>query len=113
MSVAPHTSHLPSGERRGKYEKIYLDNLEDGCGWVHAGYLVREAPEAPEEGKEWYVVAANGRVAARRYVNGSRRAWLRPGRRVKVYVMTAEWALTSQGFVRTEYLEKLGEDGGR
>jgi len=97
------------GEKRGKYVKIYLDNLEDGNGWVHAGYLVREAPAVPEEGEEMYRVQANGRVAARRYVNGSRRAWLRPGRTVKVYAMTAEWAITSQGFVRMKYLERAEE----
>jgi hypothetical protein len=100
---------VTKGEKRGKYMRIYLERLEGGEGWVHAGYLVREAPEVPAEGEEIYVVAANGRVAARRYVNGSRRAWLKPGRRVKVYAMTAEWALTSQGFIRTGFLKRAEE----
>lgn len=92
------------GEKKGQYVKIYTTSFESTEGWIHRGYLVEEKPE--RTGGKTYTVRAKGRVALRRYVNGSRRAWINPGKTVEVYVIAGEWALTNRGFIRTEYLEK-------
>ena len=100
---------LTLGEKRGQFMKIYGPTFEAGELWIHAGYLTEEKPEIFEDGKE-YTVIGKGRVALRRYIRGQRRAWTRPGKTLKVYAITSEWALTNRGFIRSEYLEAKDED---
>jgi hypothetical protein len=78
--------------------------LEIGEGWVHTGYIVFDEPEWKEGA--WYVIEAKGRVAARRYIGGPRRCWLQPGDRVQVFYWSDEWAVTTRGFIRSEYLRE-------
>jgi len=42
---------------------------------------------------------------ARRNIRGKRTAWLAVCSEVRVYARSEEWAVTSRGFVRMEYLE--------
>lgn len=88
------------GETENGYMLCYLSN-EYGEGWVYKGYLTNEKPTPCGEMIE---VIANGRVACRQYVNGKRQGWLKPGSDIKVYAYTSEWALTKNGFVKSEYL---------
>ena len=75
---------------------------EWGEGWVYKGYLVQEKPIITGESAR---ISANGRVKCRRYVNGKRQGWARDGDTVKVYAYTSEWALTSKGFIKTEFID--------
>lgn len=83
----------------------FLEGLasEEGCGWVSAEYLVSEPV------KECYaepaIVVADGRVAARKSIDGERRSWLQPGEVVYVYGQSDLWSVTDRGYVRTEYLK--------
>ena len=50
------------------------------------------------------VITGKGRVAARKTIDGQRRKWLKPGDIVTVYRISDEWAITSAGFVRSDYI---------
>ena len=74
-------------------------------GWVHAGYIVFSKPEKINE---TYSVVARRRVAARRWIDGPQcgtKPWLINGSEVKVLYMNGEWAVTSRGYVKSEWLE--------
>lgn len=77
-------------------------NVENGDGWIYAGYLV---DEKPIKYGGTATIRSNGRVACRQYVNGKRQGWLKPGQQVTVLAYTSEWALTKKGFVKMLYLE--------
>ena len=74
-------------------------------GWVHAGYITFSKPEAIGE---TYSVCAKKRVACRRWIDGpkvDRRPWLINGSEVQVLFMSDDWAVTSRGYVKSEWLE--------
>ena len=77
---------------------------EYGEGWIYCGYV---STEEPVEVFERYVCVAKSRVACRRWMNGpkTQNPWLRNGSNVEVFYMTSEWALTSRGFIQSEWLE--------
>lgn len=83
-------------------------NTESGEGWIFTGYLVDDEP-LDMDGK-LYQVVSNARVAARKYINGPRRGWLKNGDLVEVHYMTEEWCVTNKGFVMTKYLEEYTEE---
>lgn len=83
-------------------------NTESGEGWIFTGYLVNDEP-LDMDGKI-YKVVSNARVAARKYINGPRRGWLKNGDLVEVHYMTEEWCVTNKGFVMTKYLEEYTEE---
>lgn len=95
------------GRKKAGFVHVYA-SIEGGEGWICAGYLVNEKPEFI--GKKM-TVSALGRVNARRTVNGKRRCWVRPGETVMVYWM-AEWAVTDKGFIRSDFLTEVKENGG-
>ncbi len=74
-------------------------------GWIFNGYVVTEEPDIVNE---QYVVVANKRVACRRWINGpqiSERPWITNGTNVWVYCIADGWAVTSHGYVQSEWLE--------
>jgi len=74
-------------------------------GWIHAGYITFSEPQKIDETG---VVVAKKRVAARRWCDGPQvdsRPWLICGSEVKVYYMSDDWACTSRGYVKSEWLE--------
>lgn len=74
-------------------------------GWVYAGYLTFSEPQAVGEK---YIVVAPRRVAARRWVDGPQmgtKPWLINGSEVTVLYMSEDWALTTRGYVKSEWLE--------
>lgn len=83
----------------------YLENLgcEDGSGWVSSNYLVDSEVTVFKDGLT-AVVEANGRVAVRAHVDGKRVGWLSPKDEVTVYAMCKDWAVTSEGYIKSEFL---------
>lgn len=77
---------------------------EYGEGWVYCGYVSIYEPRIVGE---TYVCVAPNRVACRRWMDGpkAQNPWLKNGSLVQVFVMTDEWAVTSRGYIRSEYLE--------
>ena len=78
---------------------------EYGEGWIYSGYV---ATEEPKPVYEQYVCVAKTRVACRKWIGGPKvdgHAWLANGSNVQVFYMAGDWAITSRGYIRSEWLE--------
>jgi hypothetical protein len=82
-----------------------LDAGECEC-WIYSGYVAEDEPEAVFEN---YVCVAKKWVACRRWVNGpqvnGKLRWLHNGSSVNVFYIAGKWAVTSRGYIRSEWLE--------
>ena len=82
-----------------------LDRGDCEC-WIYCGYVVTEEPVAVFEN---YVCVARKWVACRRWVDGpqidGRLGWLHNGSDVSVFYIAGDWAVTSRGYIRSEWLE--------
>lgn len=91
---------------RTKNGFLHVYGIGECDGWVYKWYVVTEKPEIVNE---YYTVAAKKRVLCRRGVSGprvkGRLGWMKNGTRVKVFCIAGEWAITSRGYVRSEWLE--------
>jgi len=97
--------HLDGKKKNGFYHCVNVSN-ETGEGWVSSKYVVFDEPTFPNCQA---IVVSKGRLAARASVNGKRIRWLKPGNTVFIYCQTEEWAVTDKGYVKTEYLEVIGD----
>ena len=86
------------GTKKNGY--LHVDGFEGG-GWIHAGF-VTENPVTVESSEA--EIVSNGRVACRRYINGTRRKWLRNGQKLTIYARAADWTVTNQGFIKTRFI---------
>lgn len=77
---------------------------EYGEGWIYAGFV---ATEEPVPVFTTYCCVAKNRVACRRWMDGPQTSnpWLRNGSDVQVFHIAGEWACTSRGYIRSEWLE--------
>lgn len=77
---------------------------EYGEGWIYCGYV---STEEPKEVNGRFCCVAKKQVACRRWMDGpqTETPWLKNGSQVKVYWKTDEWAVTSRGYIRSEWLE--------
>ena len=75
-------------------------------GWVYSGYVVTEKPEKVGAA---YVCVAKKRVACRKWIGGpqvdGRAGWLNNGETCQVFLMADGWAVTSRGYIKSEWLE--------
>ena len=70
-------------------------------GWIYKGLLIPEKPYI----KEFTVqTISSEKVSTRHYINGKRKAWVKPGRDVIVYAMGKEWSITNKGYMMTKFL---------
>lgn len=77
----------------------------DHAGWVYCGYVVTEEPK--KIGQR-YVCCANRRVACRKWMGGPQidsRPWMNNGQTCEVFCMADGWAVTSRGYIKSEWLE--------
>ena len=89
----------------GKTKDGFAHIVSPCDGWVWAGNIVFSPVE--EVNRPAYVTAKN-RVACRRWVDGPQvesKPWIVTGSECRVYYMDSEWAVTSRGYIRVEYLE--------
>ena len=91
---------IDGAEKNGYLRCYYIGEM--GVGWIHKGYVVYDKPERVSITAK---VNSKGRVMARKYVGGKRRAWLKKNDEVKVYWLSMDWCVTNKGFVKTKYLE--------
>ena len=94
------------GKTKNGYLHLIHLTLESEEGWIHGGYIVYGEPE---EKNATYEIRSNGRVAARKTIDGKRRRWMRNGDRVTVYRASRVWAVTNRGFIQTRYLKEVEE----
>ncbi len=111
-----------NNEELGRFETgdvIYLDGkkkngylhcvnllLEAADGWVNKGYVVYDKPVKVNQQA---VIVSKGRLAARKCVNGKRTRWLKSGAFLLVYYWSDEWCVTNCGYVKTKFLDLVGE----
>lgn len=73
----------------------------EGYAWISMGFIT-DSPVTIFKAKTQ--INSKGRVACRRSINGTRRKWLKDGTEVVIYAFSADWAITNQGFIQTQYL---------
>lgn len=95
--------HL-DGKTKNGFAHCIDTALEKNDCWVYSGYIVFSEPEWMNG--EWYTIEAGGRVQARRYIDGPRLCWLKPGTELQVFWISEEWSVTTRGFIKTEFLQK-------
>lgn len=74
-------------------------------GWVYCGYVVTEKPEPIGER---YVCVANKQAACRKWMGGPQvdgSGWIKNGQFCDVFLIADGWAVTSRGYIRSEWLE--------
>lgn len=93
----------------GKIQNGYLQCFgigENGTGWIHTGYIVYDEPV---EVNRMGCSVSRCKLAARKYIGGKVRKWLKNLDEFMVYWMSDEWCVTSRGFIKTEFVELDGE----
>ena len=78
---------------------------ECGDAWVYGGYVVDEEPTAVFAN---YVCVAKKQAICRKWIDGPKTATsyrLKSGQSVTVFYEASGWAVTSRGYVRSEWLE--------
>lgn len=84
---------------------------ESGEGWVKASYVDEWEPEIYVQGVK--AVTKAGKVNARYCIGGRVRKQLKKGVTVTVYAESEDYAVTNQGFIKPEYLERTVTSDGR
>lgn len=79
---------------------------ESDTGWISARYVVYDEPVEVNAVME---IRSDGRVACRRWINGKVNSWIMNGDRLTVYWMSPSWAVTSRGYIRSEFLTEVVE----
>lgn len=86
---------------------VYDLAAEDEEGWISTRYIVYSEPEEVHYRMQ---IVADGRVALRKWVGGKIIGWLYSGDTVTVLCMCDEWAITTRGYVMSDYLVMAGDD---
>lgn len=94
------------GKEKNGYLHVVDVAAEESTGWISKQYIVYDEPIPM---KQKALVVSNGRLAARKGIDGKIRKWLKPMTEVTILYWTQEWCLTNYGYVQTEYLEWIGE----
>lgn len=100
--VSCGTSLRTYQEERGTFMKIVELPAEETEGWICQRYIVWTEPEEVNQER---AIVAEGRVAARKWIEGPVARWIQPGETVTVYWMSSEWAVTDRGYIRSDYIE--------
>ena len=97
-------SFLTDGQKQNVFIHCYGIG-EAGEGWIHCGYVVEDEPVKVNR---MAFSISKAKLAARKFIGGIVRKWLKNLDKVMVYWMTDVWCVTNKGFVMTEYLEMEG-----
>ena len=95
-------SFWTDGKTKNSFVHVTGSPFEIGECWVHAGYVVYDEPIRVSGTA---TVVSKGKLAARKYVNGKRRTWLKTNQDVEIIWWSDEWVVTNKGFVMTQFLE--------
>ena len=94
------------GKEKNGFLHVVDVAAEASTGWISKQYIVYDPPEKMSQKA---LVVSNGRLAARKGINGKIRKWLKPMTEVTIQYWSSEWCLTNYGYVQTEYLEWIGD----
>lgn len=80
---------------------------ECDTGWISAKYVVYDRPV---EVNRRMVITGDGRVACRKWVAGNVKDWIMPGDQLTVYWMSPSCAVTSRGYIKSEFIGEVVQD---
>ena len=89
----------------GETKDGWVTCCEGEGGWVFLGYVVTEKPVKIGEK---YMCNAARQAACRKWMGGpqiDKRPWMKNGQSCEVFLMADGWAVTSRGYIRSEWLE--------
>ena len=90
-------------KKKGKWYHVTL-GCEAGEGWIRGDHLSFYEPEVFPEGKTF--ITTRGRLAVRKSIGGEViRKFKKPGVSVKVFIISEDWAVTSAGYIKSDFLE--------
>lgn len=92
-----------STEKNGFIHVVDM-NAEYETGWISTRYIVFGEPH---EVNAVMWVKSNARVAIRKWIGGKVTGWLKNGDTVKVLWMSDSWAVTTRGYVMSQYLKEI------
>lgn len=88
-------------EKDGWIHLVDIAN-ESGEGWISSLYVVYSEVRTD---RHIYPVKANGRVACRKFIEGTIRCWVQDEEELTVYLVSSEWCVTNKGFVLTKFID--------
>ncbi len=103
---------MPVIERKGSWVHVEC-SCEAGEGWIRSDFVsIWEPEDYGPEGAVYETICGNvfGRYSMRKGKNVYS-TLKKKGTRVLVYLMGAEWSVTSKGFIMTEFLTEVIENG--
>ena len=80
---------------------------EQSEGWIISRHIVYDRPI---EVNAVMQISSDGRVACRKWVGGKVKDWVNNGDRLTVYWMSPTWAVTSRGYIKSEFLMEVKPD---
>ena len=80
---------------------------ECDTGWISAKYIVYDRPVEVNQRR---VITGDGRVACRKWVDGKIKDWIMPGDQLTVFWMSPSWAVTSRGYIKSEFIGEVVQD---
>ena len=92
-----------STEKNGFIHVVDM-NAEYEAGWISTRYIVFSEPHKVNAVMR---VKSNARVAIRKWIGGKVTGWLKNGDTVKVLWMSDSWAVTTRGYVMSQYLKEI------
>jgi len=96
------------GKQKNNYIHVIDVPAEETEGWISTQYIVYDEPVRMNQKA---LVVSNGKLAARKGINGKVKTWLQPMTEVTILIYSNEWCITNYGYVMTEFLEWVGDYG--
>lgn len=87
-------------EKNGYLHVVDL-NAEEEEGWINLRYIVFDEPH---QVMRTCKIVSNARVACRKGVDGKVIRWVKNGDEIFVYWMSASWAVTNRGYIKSRYI---------
>ena len=91
------------GKKKGSWYHVIL-GCEAGEGWIRGDHLSFYEPEIFPDGKTYRTT--KGKLVSRKSIGGQiNRKFKKAGITVTVYMISEDWAVTSAGYIKSEFLE--------
>ena len=92
------------GKTKNGYLHVMEIPAEETEGWIISRNIVYDRPHEVNGVME---IRAEGRVACRKWIEGKIIGWAHDGDQLTVYWMSASWAVTNRGYIRSEFLTEV------
>ena len=104
LRSGPGKSRASFGGAPCGYLHVMEIPAEETEGWIISRNIVYDRPHEVNGVME---IRAEGRVACRKWIEGKIIGWAHDGDQLTVYWMSASWAVTNRGYIRSEFLTEV------